>query len=64
MLVKGDTRTGNCRLIVRMRHHEPVSENGVNANQMAQVGGYADHRLQKPDEPEDASNRRISVIVP
>ncbi len=37
--------------------------NGVNASQIIQVRGYADQRLRKPDRPEDASNRRISVIV-
>jgi chemotaxis protein MotB len=40
-----------------------MQENGVSANQVAQVRGYADQRLRKPDQPEDASNRRISVIV-
>ena len=27
------------------------------------MSGYADQRLRKPDNPEDASNRRISLIV-
>jgi chemotaxis protein MotB len=40
-----------------------MQENGVNANQVAQIRGYADQRLRKPDMPDDASNRRISVIV-
>jgi chemotaxis protein MotB len=40
-----------------------MQENGVNADQVAQVRGYADQRLRKPDKPDDASNRRISVIV-
>jgi chemotaxis protein MotB len=40
-----------------------MQENGVTTNQVAQVRGYADQRLRKPDSPEDASNRRISVIV-
>lgn len=40
-----------------------MQENGVTKNQVAQVRGYADQRLRKPDSPEDASNRRISVIV-
>ena len=30
---------------------------------MSQVRGYADQRLRKPDDPEDPSNRRISMIV-
>ena len=37
--------------------------NGVNANQVAQIRGYADQRLRKRNQPEDASNRRISLIV-
>jgi chemotaxis protein MotB len=40
-----------------------MQENGVTKNQVAQIRGYADQRLRKPDSPEDASNRRISVIV-
>lgn len=31
--------------------------------QVMQVRGYADQRLRKPDNPEDPSNRRISLIV-
>jgi hypothetical protein len=30
---------------------------------VAQVRGYADRQLRHPEEPEAASNRRISVIV-
>jgi len=30
---------------------------------VTQVRGFADQRLRKPKEPEDPSNRRISVIV-
>ena len=40
-----------------------LQENGLAPNQVTQVRGYADQRLRKPQEPEDASNRRISVIV-
>ena len=40
-----------------------MQQNGLRADQVTQVRGYADQRLRKPDEPEDASNRRISVIV-
>ena len=36
---------------------------GVGPAQVTQVRGYADQRLRKPESPEDASNRRISVIV-
>lgn len=40
-----------------------MQEDGLRANQVAQVRGYADQMLRKPDDPFDPSNRRISVIV-
>jgi len=40
-----------------------MQQNGVNADQVIQVRGYADQQLRKRDNPEDPSNRRISVIV-
>jgi chemotaxis protein MotB len=40
-----------------------MQENGVGPNQIAQVRGFADQNLRKPDQPFDASNRRISLIV-
>ena len=40
-----------------------MQQNGVNPGQVVQVRGYADQQLRKPDKPEDASNRRISLIV-
>jgi len=40
-----------------------MQQNGLAANQVSQIRGYADQRLRKPKEPEDASNRRISLIV-
>ena len=40
-----------------------MQANGVRADQVSQVRGYADQHLRKADAPEDASNRRISVIV-
>ncbi len=40
-----------------------MQENGLGPSQVTQVRGYADQRLRKPKEPEDASNRRISIIV-
>jgi chemotaxis protein MotB len=36
---------------------------GVRPEQVAQVRGYSDRQLRHPDQPESASNRRISVIV-
>jgi chemotaxis protein MotB len=40
-----------------------MQEHGLGPRQVTQVRGYADQRLRKPKEPEDASNRRISIIV-
>lgn len=40
-----------------------MQENGLRADQVTQVRGYADQKLRKPQDPEDPSNRRISVIV-
>jgi chemotaxis protein MotB len=37
--------------------------NGVRPDQFGQVRGYADRQLRHADDPESASNRRISVIV-
>ncbi len=40
-----------------------IQENGIHADQVSQVRGYADQRLRDPEHPEDPSNRRISMIV-
>jgi len=40
-----------------------MHQNGIRADQVSQVRGFADQRLRKADQPEDASNRRISLIV-
>jgi chemotaxis protein MotB len=40
-----------------------MQANGVGEEQVTQVRGFADQRLRKPDNPLDASNRRISLIV-
>ncbi len=40
-----------------------MQANGLGASQVVQVRGFADQRLRKPDNPLDASNRRISLIV-
>jgi len=40
-----------------------MQENGLRADQVTQVRGYADQHLRKPNAPDDPSNRRISVIV-
>lgn len=40
-----------------------MQANGVRADQITQVRGFADQRLRKPEAPLDPANRRISVIV-
>jgi len=40
-----------------------MQQNGLGARQVSQIRGYADQRLRTPAQPEDASNRRISVVV-
>ena len=40
-----------------------MMEKSIRPDQISQVRGFADQSLRKPDEPEDFSNRRISVIV-
>src|SRR5215831_13311886 len=40
-----------------------MQQSGLREDQVSQIRGYADQRLRKPDQPEDASNRRISLIV-
>jgi chemotaxis protein MotB len=36
---------------------------GIRPDQVSQVRGFADQKLRLPDQPEDPSNRRISLIV-
>jgi chemotaxis protein MotB len=40
-----------------------MQANGLRTDQVGQVRGFADRQLRHPDDPENASNRRISVIV-
>lgn len=40
-----------------------MQQNGMRADQVTQVRGFADQRLRKPEAPLDPSNRRISLIV-
>ena len=40
-----------------------MQQNGMRKDQVSQVRGFADQRPRKPDDTQDASNRRISVIV-
>jgi chemotaxis protein MotB len=40
-----------------------MMSHGLRADQVAQVRGYADQHLRKPEAPEDPSNRRISILI-
>jgi chemotaxis protein MotB len=40
-----------------------MESHGVQPDHVAQVRGYADRKLRKPLQPEDASNRRITLII-
>jgi chemotaxis protein MotB len=40
-----------------------MEASGVRPEQIGQLRGYADRQLRYPDKPENAANRRISVIV-
>ncbi|MBI4909772.1 MAG: OmpA family protein [Acidobacteria bacterium] len=40
-----------------------MQTHGVRSNQVGQVRGFADQRLRMPEDPNHASNRRISIIV-
>ncbi len=40
-----------------------METDGIRLDQIAQVRGYADRKPRKPLQPEDASNRRITIII-
>src|ERR1700761_423771 len=40
-----------------------MESSGLRPNQVVQVRGFADQRLRKPQQPEDPSNRRVTLIV-
>ncbi len=40
-----------------------MQDSGLHADQVAEVRGYADQRLRKPEDPNSASNRRVSIVV-
>jgi chemotaxis protein MotB len=40
-----------------------MEENGLYPHQVSEVRGYADTHLRVPDNPLDAQNRRVSIIV-
>ncbi|MGD1070293.1 MAG: flagellar motor protein MotB [Bryobacteraceae bacterium] len=40
-----------------------MQQNGLRPDQIAQVRGYADQKPRNPADPEDPSNRRITLII-
>jgi len=40
-----------------------MMQNGLREDQVVEVRGFADQRLRNPQKPDEASNRRISMIV-
>jgi chemotaxis protein MotB len=40
-----------------------MQEGGLSKDQVAEVRGFADQRLRKPEDPKNASNRRVSIVV-
>ena len=40
-----------------------MQENGLRPDQVKQIRGFADQQLRLPNEPENPSNRRISIII-
>ena len=40
-----------------------MQDSGVRRDQVSQVRGFADQALRKKDDPEDPSNRRITILV-
>jgi chemotaxis protein MotB len=40
-----------------------MQQHGIRPDQVMQVRGFAEQRLRKPEDPEDPSNRRVSLIV-
>lgn len=64
-LYSDDTTYGNWELSSDRANmaRRIMEQNGLRPNQVVQVRGYADHNLRKPLEPEDASNRRVTVLI-
>ena len=36
---------------------------GVPSEQVVEVRGFADRQMMRPSEPEDARNRRVSIVI-
>jgi chemotaxis protein MotB len=64
-LVRHGGEYGNWELSVDRANNARrlMQENGLRADQVTQVRGYADQHLRKADAPQDPSNRRISILV-
>jgi len=60
-----DTNYGNWELSADRANsaRRLLQQDGVRANQVTQVRGYADQLLRVPGDPYDPSNRRISILV-
>jgi chemotaxis protein MotB len=60
-----DTSYGNWELSADRANsaRRVMQQAGLGTRQVTQVRGFADQHLRKPEIPEDASNRRISLIV-
>jgi chemotaxis protein MotB len=41
-----------------------LEQSGLDAHRLIEVRGYADRKLKNPDDPFDAHNRRISILLP
>ena len=61
----GDTAYSNWELSADRANsaRKIMQANGLRADQVGQVRGFADRQLRHPNDPTNASNRRISVIV-
>jgi chemotaxis protein MotB len=61
----GDNGYGNWELSADRANaaRQLMVSKGIRPDQVSQVRGFADQNLRKPKEPEDPSNRRVSVIV-
>jgi chemotaxis protein MotB len=40
-----------------------MEDHGVRPEQVVEVRGFADRRLRKPSDPQDSSNRRVTLLV-
>jgi chemotaxis protein MotB len=60
-----DSSYGNWELSVDRANaaRRLTQQDGLNADPVVQIRGHADQQLRKQDNPEDPSNRRISLIV-